>query len=291
MGAALSALTVFWFGSQFQAVGYLLGWAWATDPWSTMQGEISYRAPPLMAQLYFYCKISITPAVQGPACLLPWLPLPTSATVNSLLVFEFWYTEPSIEKRKTADHRWSLQSNISSDSWTLLQQGHRRPGQGTCLKSQRCLLEDGWTSSCMLGTLVQPLSQGEGGSREPKLACCDLVSLSVQQCNGGHRRSSLLSFWACRSRHLEEHKALLILLQKTSGITIRVLIKFLYKPPYIPCRFNWLSYTYSFTSVVQDSFCHCLWLRYILLVVAAAWAGWGDPPPYDPHPLEMLCDL
>lgn len=75
-------------------------------PWSTEQGEISHQAPPLMAQLYFYCKISVIPAVQGPARLLQWFPLPTFATVNSLLVLEFWYTGPSTEKRKkTPDHR------------------------------------------------------------------------------------------------------------------------------------------------------------------------------------------
>jgi len=51
------------------------------------RGDFS-SAPPLMAQLYFYCKISITPAVQVPACLLQWFPLPTFATVNGALVLD-----------------------------------------------------------------------------------------------------------------------------------------------------------------------------------------------------------
>lgn len=76
---------------------------------------------------------------------------------------------------------WSLQSTISSDSWTFLPQGHRGPRQGTCLKSQRPLLEDSWTSSCMHGTPVQPLSQGLCGMGKVGLGNpnCDLVSSAV----------------------------------------------------------------------------------------------------------------
>lgn len=44
---------------------------------------------------------------------------------------------------------------------------------------------------------------------------------------------------------------------------------------------------------MQDSSCHCLWLCYILLLVAAAWGWmeWSLRCPYNPHPLEMQCDL
>lgn len=106
MGAVPSALAVFWFGVSVSSCGLPASLSPSYRPWSTEQGEISHQAPPLMAQLYFYCKISVIPAVQGPACLLQWFPLPTFATVNSLLVLEFWYTGPSTEKRKkTPGHR------------------------------------------------------------------------------------------------------------------------------------------------------------------------------------------
>lgn len=42
----------------------------------------------MVAQLYFYSKISIIPAVQGPACLLQWFPPPMFATANYLLVLD-----------------------------------------------------------------------------------------------------------------------------------------------------------------------------------------------------------
>lgn len=42
---------------------------------------------------------------------------------------------------------------------------------------------------------------------------------------------------------------------------------------------------------MQGGSCHRLWLHCVVLVVAAAWAGWGDPTLYDPHPFEILCDL
>lgn len=98
--------------------------------------------------------------------------------------------------------------SISSDSWTFQQQGHWGLRQGTCLKSQRPLLEDSWTSSCVCGTPAQPLSQGHGKDAR---TWPDLLCLHVQS-TGIHRSSSLLGFQACRNRHLEEHKALLLLL-------------------------------------------------------------------------------
>lgn len=66
-------------------------------------------------------------------------------------------------KLLTTAHWQPLQSAISLDSWTSLQQGHRGPRQGTCLKSQRSLLEDSWTSSRTHGKPDQPLSQGLHG--------------------------------------------------------------------------------------------------------------------------------
>lgn len=163
MGAVFSALAVFWFGSQFQAVGYLLVWAPATDPGALSRGGIPHQAPPLMAQLYFYCKISVIPAVQRPACLLQWFPCLRLPQWTVSLSWSFDTLDHPQRRGKNSwpqVHWWSPQSTISLDSWTLQQQEHRQPRQGTCLKSQRPLLEDSWTSSCMRGTPVQPLSQG-----------------------------------------------------------------------------------------------------------------------------------
>lgn len=123
-----------------------------------MQGEISHQAPPLMAQLYFYCKISITPAVQGTACLLHWFPLPVFATVNSLLVLDM--LDHLQRKLLTACPPMISAEHYFLGFMNFIAMGHRGPRQGTCLKSQRPRLEDSWTASCICGTPVQPLSQG-----------------------------------------------------------------------------------------------------------------------------------
>lgn len=163
MGAVFSALAVFWFGSQFQAVGYLLVWAQATDPGALSRGKFLIRhllwwlsfISTVKSALYLQCKGQHASSNGSPCLRLPqW-------TVSLSWSFDTLDHPQRRGKNSWPQVHWrSPQSTISLDSWTLQQQEHRQPRQGTCLKSQRPLLEDSWTSSCMRGTPVQPLSQG-----------------------------------------------------------------------------------------------------------------------------------
>lgn len=148
-------------------------WAQATRHQAPCMGS-SHQAPPLMAQLRFYCKISII--LQCKASM------PSS---GSLCLHLPQWTVSLSWRFETLDYpqrRGKFQlvtspglSSISSDSWTFQQQGHWGLRQGTCLKSQRPLLEDSWTSSCVRGTPIQPLSQGlwhgTGAGTWPGLLC------------------------------------------------------------------------------------------------------------------------
>lgn len=83
-------------------------WAQATRHQAPCM-ENFHQSPPPMAQLLFYCKISIILQRKGQHALR-WFSLPTFATVNSLLVSGFWVSGLSIEKRNIpADHNPSAE--------------------------------------------------------------------------------------------------------------------------------------------------------------------------------------
>lgn len=161
-------------------LGYLLGLASVTDPWASSKGRFLLRH-------------------------LLWWPSSISAVKSALpLLFKGQHIS-SLSSPAHACHRelplswihwtihreicwpqvpwWSLHSTISMDLWTSLQQEHRGPRQGTCLKSQRSLLEDSWISSCMCGTAG--LSQGHCGMGKVSLGHPDwpAVALCFQLCS------------------------------------------------------------------------------------------------------------